>query len=633
MVELPPPSPPRRWPFVLLAVAAATIWLWHLSRDPAVVLLRPSADGARWVRVDRPFDVASHQNVATAAAFTAAVDVPRDVHGAGLEVVALGRATVWVDGRPITGDVLDLSAGRHGLRVDVTNINGPAMVRVSCPTLGLRTGTGDWRANGGRAVPADEPWEPALPPQFGPTWRDLLRLSPLLVALWAIGTVAALRRSTGADWGRRVRWAVLVGWAVLAVNNIGKVPLAIGYDVDSHYQYVRYVAERRALPPADGGWQFFQAPLFYVVSAVMERMGAGPHALRVIPLACGAAVAELCYRAARTVFPDRGDLQALAVAVGGLLPVNLYMAQVVSNEPMAAATAGLVVWATLDLLTRPAGVRSGRRLALLGAALGVAWLTKVSGLVWVVPVGGALAAAVVRLRAADAPSHRHPAPADAEDAGGTPVRRPSLAADVARLAVVPGVALAVSGWYFVRNLAQVGRPFFRESSVVALRWWQDPGYRVPSNLIEFGHVFARPVYNGLGSVWDSLYGSLWANGIPSGRPPWNYGLMAAGLWLGLIPTGLVLGGVGAAVGRRGAAGLRLAAVSVGLFIAAVVNVYLTLPIYSDGKASYLLGTAPCLAVLAAGGFDRLRPRRWPRAIVAGGVFSWAVVAYLTYFVV
>jgi hypothetical protein len=199
---------------------------------------------------------------------------------------------------------------------------------------------------------------------------------------------------------------------------------------------------------------------------------------------------------------------------------------------------------------------------------------------------------------------------------------------------VPAVALGVSGWYFARNLVQVGRPFFRESSVVALRWWQDPGYRVPSNLTEFGHVFARPIYNGLGSVWDSLYGSLWANGIPSGRPPWNYGPMAAGLWLGLIPTALILTGVAtAAFGRRGTAALRFAAVSVALFVAAVVNVYLTLPIYSDGKASYLLGTAPCLALLAAGGLDPLRPHRWPRAIVAGAVFCWAVVAYLTYFVV
>ena len=621
----------RRWwwtaAFVLLAATAAGGWLAHLAHDPAVVLLRPSADGAEWVRVDRPFDGGSHQNVATMAVFTVAVDVPRGVRGATLAAATLGRATVWVDGVRFAGGPFDLARGRHVLRVEVANDNGPSMARVSCPALGLRTGTGDWRANGGRAVAADEPWEPALPAQFGPTGRDLVRLSPLWIGLWVVGTVACLRRPTGADWGRRARWAVLVGWAVLGINNIGRVPLTVGYDVDSHYQYVRYVADHLRLPPADGGWQFFQAPLFYVVSAVLSRAGVGAQGLRVVPLACGAAVAELCYRAARTLYRGRGDLQAVAVAVGGLLPVNLYMGQVVSNEPMAAVGAGVVVWLTLGLVKRYGGdpaLRSTSEPAWgelvesriptrwwvwIGAALGSAWLCKVSGLIWAVPVSVTVGIVLAR-------------------------RGASIREWVRAFVVTGGVALVVSGWYFVRNLVQVGRPFFRESSVAALQWWQDPGYRVPANLYEFGHVFARPIYNGLGSVWDSLYGSLWANGIPSGRPPWNYGLMAAGLWLGLIPTAMIVVGTGVAVfGRRGPAGLRFAAASVALFVAAIVNVYLTLPIYSDGKASYLLGTAPCLAVLAAAGFDRLRPYRWPRAIVGGGVFCWAVVAYGTYFVV
>ena len=612
MAALPHRSPARRWPFALLIAIACAAWAWHLSRDPAVVLLRPSADGARWVRADRPFDVASHRNVATAVSFAAAVDRPRALRGAAVAVAALGRATVWVDGKRLGRGPLELSAGHHLLRVDVTNDNGPSLVRVDCPALGLTAA--DWRAtaDGGRtwtrAVPADAPWEPSLPPQFAPPWRDVVRLSPLLLGLTAVGTVALLRRPTGADWGRRVRWAVLVGWAVLAVNNIAKVPLAIGYDVDAHYQYVRYVADHLRLPPADGGWQFFQAPLYYAVSAVLARVGVGPYGLRVVPLACGLTLAELSYRAARTVFPGRGDLQAVATAVGGLLPVNLYMAQTVSNEPMAAATAAVVVLATLNLIARPETVRSVRRLAGLGAALGVAWLTKVSGLVWSVPVAAVLVVLLVRQRA--------------------------TAKDYARALLVPGVAGVVSGWYFAGNLIRFGRPFFRESSVVALRWWQDPGYRVPSNLYEFGHVFARPIYNGLGSVWDSLYGSLWANGIPSGRPPWNYGLMGAGLWLGLVPTALMVAGVAVALlGRRNAVPLRFAAGSVALFVAAIVNVYLTLPIYSCAKASYALGAAPCAALLVAAGFDRLRPYRVVRAVVGGAIGCWAVVAYLTYFVV
>jgi hypothetical protein len=613
---------------VALWVAVVGGWIWHLSRDPAVVLLRRSASGARWLRIDRPFEVGSHQNVASVVTFAAGVYVPAGAPVAAIDVAALGRLTVWVDQKRVADGRPVLSAGYHLVRVDVVNDNGPSLVRVDAPALSIPADA--WRASddGGRswvrAVPADESWEPALAPQIDPPWRDLLRLSPVLVGLTVIGTFALLRRPTAVDWGRRVRWVVLGGWVVLAINNITKVPLAIGYDVDSHYQYIRYVAEHLRLPPANGGWQFFQAPLYYIVSAGLERAGVGAMGLRVVPLLCGMAVAELSYRSARIVFPGRGDLQAVAVAVGGWLPVNLYMAQVVSNEPMAAATAGIVVCGTLSLLNDPKKVRSTRHLVGLGAALGFAWLTKVSGLVWTVPVAGALLAAMMWGRP------------------GWPPQRPRVAAvaatpvnarrDWARLALVPAVALLVSGWYFIRNQVQVGRPFFRESSVQALRWWQDPGYRVPSNLVEFGHVFARPIYNGLGSVWDSLYGSLWANGIPSGQTPWNFGLMGAGLWLGLIPTALIGLGIAVAVVGRSSA-LRFAAASVGLFVAAIVSVYLTLPIYSCAKASYALGTAPCVALLAAAGFDLLRRWRWVRAVVGGMVFCWAVVAYVTYFVV
>ena len=615
-----------RWLIAIATVAVAgVVWTWRLSVDPRVVMLRPSADGAGWLRLDRPFDVAAHHHEATAVSFAAQVDVPTG--GGTIEVAALKRAVIWVDDRrlldtgprPATWKAtvpVAIPAGHHVVRVAVSNDAGPSLVRVG--GAGLRTGTGDWRASGdgGRswapAVPVDRPWEPPLEPVFVSTPRALLGYAPLWIVAAGVGAVALLRRPTGADWGRRVRWAVLVGWVVLAANDIHKVPLAVGYDVDSHYDYIHYVATHGALPPPEGAWQSFQTPLYYVVSAGLERLltlagvaaGTVPVALRIVPLACGLAVVELCYRAGRVVFPGRGDLQAMATVVGGLLPANLYMAQVVSNEPMAAAAGAAVAVLALHGLARPDRARSAPFLALLGATLGVAWLSKISTLLWCGPVG--LAGVAVLWR--------------------SPWAERARAA-----AVVAAAALLVSGWYFAVTVARTGKPILAESPAArAGDWWQDSGYRVPSNLWSFGGCFARPVYNGLGSVWDSLYGSVWGNGIVAGRPPWNYGLMSAGLGLAVVPTGLMLAGV---VGRRRVAAVRFSAVAVGLFVLAIVNVYLTLPIYSCGKGSYLLGTAPCLGVLAAAGFDTLRPWRRARAVVGGLVVSWAVVAYLTYFAV
>ena len=39
--------------------------------------------------------------------------------------------------------------------------------------------------------------------------------------------------------------------------------------------------------------------------------------------------------ASRTVFPGRNDLQIIGTAVGGFLPLNIYISQVVGNEPLS----------------------------------------------------------------------------------------------------------------------------------------------------------------------------------------------------------------------------------------------------------------------------------------------------------
>ena len=78
----------------------------------------------------------------------------------------------------------------------------------------------------------------------------------------------------------------------------------------------------------------FQAPLFYIVGAVVYRglmlvTAAGTAALwlRWLTLLCGVAQVELCYRAGRLVFPGRDDLQSLAVLFGGLVAdERLYVA-------------------------------------------------------------------------------------------------------------------------------------------------------------------------------------------------------------------------------------------------------------------------------------------------------------------
>jgi uncharacterized membrane protein len=402
------------------------------------------------------------------------------------------------------------------------------------------------------------------------------------------------------------------------LNNLFKVPIACGYDAQSHYEYILYVTEHLSLPRPDAGWQFLQAPVYYILSAGLCRIliGAGiAHGtilflLRIIPLACGGVMIEISFRAARIVFPRRGDLQMVATLIGGLMPVNLYMSQTVSNEPLAAVMCGLILLITLRLVSQPQLARSPRWLTIAGLAIGFALITKINTVLWWVPLSVAL---VIALR------HQQARGVDWFKA----------------FALVAGVALLISGWLMARNVSLVGKPFVLESSEAGLQWWQDPGYRTPGNFYEFGHVLARPIYNGNASVWDSLYGTLWGKGIPSGQEPWNFRFMWCGLWVAIIPWLAIVVGMFRSVLFCSEANLRnslrLATLTVGCFVAAILYIYLRLPIFSCAKSSYMLGTMPCLGLLAATGFDCVSSYRWLRAIAGGVIVCWAAVSYLTFF--
>ena len=600
----------------LAAVLVVSAGVRHLLAGPAVVLLL-SSGGAEWVRPDRPLDLGVHIDAATTAPFETTFTVPPAFAGATLSVNALRRVAVDVDARPVFAAApanwkveqsiplpAELRPGRHRLRLTVTNPSGPALVRAACRPLGIATGHGDW----GSVVPASAPWRPALADRWGPSAPALWRCLPLLAVLFTAGAGAAWCRPAG-DWGRRLRWAVLAAWVVMGAADLYRVPLGYGYDAAFHYDYVRFVAEHGRLPPPDGGVQFFQAPLFYVAAAAAWRLLAAagasaaglPYGVRVVPLACGAGLAELCYRSARHAFPGRSDLHAVAVVVGGLVPMNLYMGLAVSNEPMAGLVGGAVALVGMRFLDRPADADRPRWWAVAGVLLGLAVLSKVSMGLWAVPLGAVL------LR-------------------GRPART---------VATVGAVAALVCGPFLLRTWHLAGTPVLSHTVLRNASWWQDPGYRTPRQLLTFGRGLTRVAYGGVDGVWDSLYSTVWGNGFLSGvidvnhRSPWHFDLMSCGLWFGLVPTAAIV--VGAVAGRvRG--GRWFPVGSVGLFVAALLWVYLTLPIYSCAKGSYLLSTTPCLAVLAAAGLDRAMVGRRSRAVVAGLLTCWAVTSYGTYVV-
>ena len=201
-------------------------------------------------------------------------------------------------------------------------------------------------------------------------------------------------------------------------------------DEDGHYGYILYLREHRTLPPLmfQPGWasEYKQPPLYYLVAAVLtgwlpgepvpERLlVTNPYADRSVPgqrndnrnvflhpphwtplflgarlvsLVMGIGVVLLTYCLTRLLEPRDHSLAIAAAAIAGFQPQFLYMATAVNND--IAIT--LLSTATVTLLV----YRVTRRLSglpfcfLLGSILGLAILTKASGLLLWLCAGMAL---------------------------------------------------------------------------------------------------------------------------------------------------------------------------------------------------------------------------------------------------
>ena len=94
-------------------------------------------------------------------------------------------------------------------------------------------------------------------------------------------------------------------------------------------------------------------------------------------------------------------------------------------------------------------------------------------------------------------------------------------------------------------------------------------------------------------------------------------------------------GVVAAVRRRPSSavvGLRFALGCVAVYVGALLVMFLDVPVYAVGKATYTLGVTPCYALLAVAGFEQVARIRVARAVFQAGLACWAMAAYAAYFV-
>lgn len=628
---------------LLFVLASAAVLVRAALFDPDVPFLAGDAGGA-WIADPMPLHTQGmwiERDAPRPRVFERRFELPDEPAvrqgPVTLRVRATGELTLSWNGQPVdlggrdprrwkdttVADVTALAApGENRLRAEVRSPSGAALLSLRVDGLPAAVSTGE----GWLAARLGDPLAPAIFASDARRLAETLTLpapapslrahAALLGFLFLGGAGIALvlqRRGSSRLPGRAPALAVLAVaafWAWLFAAKIVRIPAAIGFDSAGHVDYVRWIVERGALPLASDGFSFYHPPLFHLVAAglvsAFSPAPGGPFekALLVLPASLAALGMALVTGAlARRVAPGRPGIEAGAIVAAGLLPMNVVLGACVSNEAPHALLSSLAIAVTVRVLvSRRATWRDD---ALLGALLGAALLAKYTAAL-LAPILVAALAAKRLLAEADADGPEH--------AGGRLARAAAGAATSLAL-----VAL-LAGWFYARNALRFGDPFVWNLDVDPARtWWQLPGFHTAGWFVRFGDAFARPWFSGFYGFWDSIYTTLWGDGLLSGASGaavfhgrWRLDLMAAGFALAAPATAL-LGAGWWIVARRALrdrdAGARLACSLLAflpvVFLLSLASVNLRLAQWSLGKAFYALCLTPLLALLLALGFDAL----------------------------
>jgi hypothetical protein len=431
---------------------------------------------------------------------------------------------------------------------------------------------------------------------------DAVRTEPgrhgMYVGAWALALTAAI--------GVRL-WNALAG------------PLMWGYDSWAHVAYVIFLDIYRAVPWADQGWSYFHPPLHYALGLLLAQFGSGEVLMRGLSLlgsTMSLLTATLAAVLVRRIMPRPRWLTLVAFGAIAFLPAQLFMSPMPGNEMTVTflASAAMVWFILGDGNASP----SWRHDATTGVLLGLALLAKFNAAI-------ALLAIVVTL-------------------GVRALAAPREAGRIAlRIALISGVAFAISGPYFARNWVSLRNPIAMSrpyALVSEVESGQPPGFRT---LHDYFYVSPRMFVDAnpqsphmLHSVWGTVYLNFWADTFRDsdrGRAldaelaqRSSTQLMAVA---GLLPTGLAVAGMLLCLGdvrrhRRSDAALPLAILTAGA-LAAFAGFAWVAPSWPSLKSSYLMILAVPFAVFLTRTVESLA-NRLPLRATLGLVLALAAIA-------
>ncbi len=427
----------------------------------------------------------------------------------------------------------------------------------------------------------------------------------------------AVRTEASPSWLQWAPWGILVLHLLLAVAYNLATPFGNnGYantpDEGAHFQYVAFVAREWRLPLFEGyegvGYEAHQPPLYYFLAGMLYHLVGGEgKGVRLLSTLCSLGVVWLVYWTVRWLFPERPLLALGAMAFVAFLPMHIAIGSAVGNDALTNLLfAGALFLSAILLTEKP----TARHLFGLGIVVGLALLTKATA-VLLLPIS----AVAVGLSAL-----RHSA-----GWGGA----------VQHTGLVLTIALAIGGWWFVRNAMLYNDPLLQRTFVEVFA-----GTARAQDFLDAGMSFGD--YLRLVANWT--FRSFWfaygtprtaSTGLPNFLPDSVYwGLL---LWQVLVVVGLVRGlllwQVLVVVGlvRRWRMGftqaqrdwLWIALLTLGLV---ALTFFLFIRVFFQAQGRYFYPALLPIAVLNLLGWEGLIPDKWRTTAFVGLMFFWLALA-------
>jgi Tfp pilus assembly protein PilF len=613
---------------ILAAVTAiAGLW-WKCKYDPEINFL-PADGRAEWILFPTAVNARSHPVAMMDATFRRTFALEATPKSARLEVRAAKRLELKINGETVQISAARnwkeisrvavqnfLRSGDNEIEARVFNDDAPPALWLHLDADGsnLRT-DGNWQASIAgsswrNCALAVEPRKPG-PGNLLAGGEKILGVLPNVWRLWILfGVLSVLTTFAINRWIKhedvdlsRKQVVGLVGvcvlaWIFLFWNNAKMLPFHSGYDVNDHVAYIKYIQEQGALPLPNEGYEMFQPPLFYALSAGLLsifRLSTGDAAaitvLRGLTMFFGIVNFVFVFLSLRLLFPGRANAQLIGLITAAFLPMQLYLSHYVTNETLASTLATISIYLGLRVLTTESA--SVWEFLALGTAVGASMLAKATDLLLIPPLLGAVAIKLTRSRA-------------------------SILEWSRTFGVIIATILVVCGWHYLRICLYFGTPIVGNwDPILGFPWWQDPGFHVAADYFRFGQSLINPLFSSFNGFADGIYSTLWGDSLGGGlsglfsRTPWNYNLVIGGYWLALVPTLLVILGAAIALfrfARQISAEWFLLLGLSAVTVIALTFMTLKVPSYAQVKAFYGLAALVPFCALAVVGWQ-VFPRR------------------------